>query len=301
MAHKQLNLIVAAVSLIALVLVLSACGLQDSRVERTTDSRTVLRVGAIPVESVAKTRDQFDNFMAYLEVKTGCKVELQVAQEYKDIIEEMAKGNLDIAWFGPFSYIQARDKAGARAFAVEDNIHTGSVYHSVIIVHPESSITSLEQLSGCRIAFTDKSSTSGYLIPRAVLKKHGIDIEKGMVEFAFVNSHDAAILAVKKRTVDAAAVSDAVLRSLREKGVIGEMDYRVIYTSASIPGSVWAYREGLNPALIKAVKESFFSIAQEDKAALGTYGRDLVKGFLPVEDSSYDIIREAARQLEFDK
>ncbi|SMC99533.1 phosphate/phosphite/phosphonate ABC transporter substrate-binding protein [Sporomusa malonica] len=297
MNYKHLTVFLV-ILLTAAIIILGAYGFHESSKANIADLRPVLRIGAVPVESVAKTRDQFDKLITYLEKKTNWKVELFVSHDYNGIINEMAKGNLDIAWFGPFSYVLAHDRAMARAFAVEDNIRTGTVYHSVIIVHPESPISSVEQLIGRRLAFTDRSSTSGHLIPKAILRQHGVDVEKDMSEVIFTNTHDSAILAVKKRTVDASAVSDAVLFSLREKGIIGEKDYRIIYTSANIPGSVWAYREGINPTLLEKIKHSFLNVAKEDKEALGIYGQDLVKGFVPADDRDYDIIRETAKQLE---
>ncbi|MDR3565661.1 MAG: phosphate/phosphite/phosphonate ABC transporter substrate-binding protein [Negativicutes bacterium] len=257
----------------------------------------ILRVGAVPSEKKAKTQDELAKFMDYLGRKTGRTVELYVADDYNGIIDKMAKNQLDIAWFGPFSYVIAAEAAGAKAFATDDNIRGGTVYHSVFIVHPDSEIDSLEKVKGHTFAFTDETSTSGYLIPKAILRKKGIDADKDFPEVLFEGSHDASVLAVKKRQVDVAAVSDTILHSLREKGIIGDRDIRLIYTSDDIPTSVWAYRQGIDAELLVRIQQAFFDVAQEDKAALGIYGKDLVKGFVPTDDAKYNIIRETAREL----
>ena len=278
-------------------LLLSGCGVSEVQSGKSEVKQPILRVGAVPAESKAKTTDQFAQFMDYLGRKTGCNVELYVADDYEGIIDKMKQGKLDIAWFGPFSYVLAAEKAGARAFATDDNIREGTTYHSVWIVHPASNIHSIEQLPGHTVAFVDKASTSGYLIPRSMLKKHGIHADQDLGRVEFSGSHDAAILAVKKQQIEAAAVSDAILVSLQQKGVIGEKDVRIIAQSPAIPTSAWAYREGVPSALLVKIKQAFFEVAKEDKSALGMYGNDLVKGFVPAEDQQYNIIRDIVHEL----
>lgn len=276
----------------------SGCGLSKSRSIEAEVALPVLRVGAVPAESKAKTIDQFAEFMDYLGRKTGYKIELYVADNYEGIINKMKQGDLDIAWFGPFSYITAAETAGARAFAIDDNIKEGTNYHSVFIVHPASNINSMAELNGQhKFAFVDKASTSGYLIPKSILKKQGINIDRYSVNIEFAGSHDAAILAVKKRQVDAAAISDAILTSLQQKGIVGDNDFKIIGRSEAIPTSAWAYRKGLPVDLLTKVRQAFFDVAKEDKKALGMYGNDLVKGFVPVDDKQYDIIRSIVKDL----
>ncbi len=276
---------------------LSGCGLRESKPVKTEVTLPVLRVGAVPAESKAKTIDQFAKFMDYLGRKTGCKIELYVADDYEGIINKMKQGDLDIAWFGPFSYVLAAESAGARVFASDDNIRGGTIYHSVIIVHPDSNINSITELKGHTVAFVDKASTSGYLIPKAILKRQGIDIDQDLAGVEFLGSHDAAILAVKKWQVAAAAVSDAILISLQQKGIVGEKDFKIIGYSEAIPTSAWAYRKGLPADLLFKIKQAFFSVDKEDKEALGMYGSDLVKGFVPANDKQYDVIRNTVKEL----
>ncbi len=274
----------------------SGCG---SSASKSVESKMmpVLRIGAIPAESKVKTIDQFAKFMDYLGYKTGCKVELYVADNYEGIINKMKQGDIDIAWFGPFSYIIAAETAGARAFAIDDNIKNGTNYHSVFIVHPASNINSIKDFKGHTLAFVDKASTSGYLIPQVILKRQGIDIDHDFVNIQFAGNHDVAILAVKKRQVDIAAVADNILFSLQEKGIVGYKDFKIIASSETIPSNVWAYREGLSPELLAKVRQAFFDVSQEDKEALGMYGKDLVTGFVPTTDKQYDIIRDTVKEL----
>lgn len=270
---------------------------QRSSVAVPPENRQVLHVGACPIENVEKTRDQLQPFIGYLEKKTGYKVELTVTSDYQSIINKMAQKQIDVAWFGPFSYVLAHKEAGAQAFAGTENSNSGKIYYSMLIVHPESGIENLNQLRGHSLAFTDPGSTSGYLIPKAMLIKINLNPDKDLKSIAFLGQHDAAVLAVKKRLVDAAAVSSIILHNMREKGLVGDKDYRIIQTSEAIPGSgaVWAYREGLSAEVYSKVKEAFFS-ANHEEGALGFYAQE-IGTFYPVEDRDYDIIRETSQAL----
>jgi len=300
-SSKWIRLLLACLCFLVLVI---AGGIfshhQLATTEPSVPSQT-LRIGAIPVESIEKTQDQLQPLIEYLEKKTGFKVELIVSTDYRSVIDKMRLKEIDIAMFGPFSYVLAHKQAGAQVFASTENSEAGKKYYSVFIAHPETGIENIHQLRERRLAFTDRDSTSGYLIPKAMLLKNGIDPDKDLQSVVFLEHHDASILAVKKRLVDAAAVSSTILQSMRVKGLIGDKDYRIIETSEAIPGSgtVWAYREGLSADFFAKVKDAFFS-ANHEEGALGAFATEVGTFFL-VDDREYDVIRDTSHMLEMDE
>lgn len=264
------------------------------------DNRPVLRIGACPFESVEKTQDQFQPFINYLERKTGYRVELIVAPDYRTIGEKMIQKQIDIARFGPFSYVVARKASGVTAFAGNTSSGKENRYYSLIITHPETGITKLDQLRGRHMTFIDPESTSGYLIPKAMLLQNGLNPDQDLGELSFAGHHDAAILAVKKRTVDAAAVSSVILQNMRNKGLVGDKDYRIIQTSDPIPssGAVWAYRDGLQEDFRQKVITAFFDSNQEE-GLWGVFSKDMTT-FSPINDHDFEIIRQTSKQLGMD-
>ena len=261
-----------------------------------TDPRPLLRIGAVPSESAEKIEDQYKAIIAYLERRLGYKVIFVVETDYQGIIKKMRNKELDIALYGPYSYIDAHATAGAQAFVTPENRRTGSTYQSLIITHVDSGIRSLAGLKGHSFAFVDNKSTSGYLLPQSALIKQGIDPKRDFSKVVFAGHHDTAALAVSKRTIDAAAVSTNVLKSLLEKGIIDEAEIRVIHASAPVPQSVWAYREGVSGDLVDRIKQAFLQ-AHLEPGALGLYEKDVVR-FVATDDSAYDIIRETAKLLK---
>lgn len=284
-------------SLLFTISLLSGCSTGTPNAAQPTGETRVLRVGAIPSEDAQKVRETYNPLVNYLEKKTGMKVELFVATDYSGVVEAMRSGKLDIAYFGPFSYILAADKAGAEAFAVENRKGSGTTYRSIIVVNPEAGINSLEDLKGHSIAFVDPASASGNLIPRSILMSKGINPEKDFKSIIYAGGHDADELAVKNRKVDAAADSDSNYNKMKEAGLISDRDVKIIYTSDPIPNSPWAWRKDLPADLKATIKTAFLNVAREDAAVVAA---QKLEGYEETNDANYDIIRSTAKILNLD-
>lgn len=289
----------AVTMVMAASLILSGCGGSQSAGKPAAPEMKVLRVGAIPAEDAQKTRENYKPLASYLEKKTGLPVEIFVATDYSGVIEAMRAGKLDIAMFGPFSYVLAADKANAEAFAVEIRKGTGTSYKSIVVTHPDSGINKLEDLKGRTYAFVDPASTSGNLIPRSFYKKANIEPDKDFRNVMYAGGHDAAALAVKNRKVDAASMDDITFNNMKEKAFISDKDIKVIFQSDPIPGSPWAWRKDLPAELKTKIKTAFMNMAKEDQAALSAYGGK-VEGYADTADANYNVIRETAKILNLD-
>lgn len=126
-----------------------------------------LVMGLIPAEDNQEVIRGFQPAADYLGEQLGTEVELYTATDYSGIIEAMRSGEVDLAWFGPLSYILAADVADAEAIVVQLNKDSGEpTYRSLIITQPGSGIGELGDLEGRTFSFVDPASTSGYSSPR---------------------------------------------------------------------------------------------------------------------------------------
>ncbi len=259
----------------------------------------ILRVGAIPSEDGLKTREMYKPLMSYLEKKTGMPIELFVATDYSGVIEAMRSGRLDIAYFGPFSYILAVDKSGAEAFVVENRKIGGISYRSLVVTNPNTGIEKLEDVKGHTYAFVDPASTSGNLIPRSFYRKFNIDPDKDFKSVVYAGGHDAAALAVINRKVDAASMDDITYNRMKEQGLITDQNFKIVFRSDPIPGSPWAWRKDLPDDLKAKIKAAFLNLDKEDPEGLKAYGGS-VASYKETDDSVYNVIRETAKILNLD-
>lgn len=76
-------------------------------------------MGLIPTEGGADIVDRFKPFTAHLEKELGVKVKAISASDYAGVITAMTNKHIDFAYFGPKSYVEAAEKAGAEALAME--------------------------------------------------------------------------------------------------------------------------------------------------------------------------------------
>jgi phosphonate transport system substrate-binding protein len=275
---------------------LSGCGTKEPA---TKDEIKVLRVGAVPGEEVQKRKDQYQPFMDYLSKKLDMEVELFVANDYAGTIEAMRAGKLELAGYGPLSYVLAADIANAEAFAAGYTEEQGIYYKSFIIVHKDSDIHSISDLKGKTFAFVDPASTGGHLIPRMAMLKNGIDPEVDLASVVYVGGHDACAAAVQNKNVDAAAIVKHMYERAIAQGILVEEDVRIIDVSDPFPGGPWAWHKDLPQDLKDKIKDAITNIPEEEYENLKDFlGK--TTHYEPVQDSDWDSIREAAELINLD-
>jgi phosphonate transport system substrate-binding protein len=248
-----------------------------------------LTFGIIPTEGSAATLARWQPFFDYLGKTLGLEVKPQVGADYTAVIIAMQNKQLDVAYFGPKSYVTAVEQAGAEAMVKDNTVKGGLGYHSIIISKATSPIKTLEQAKGKNFAFVDPQSTSGYLVPLThfvYTLKTKPDAYFSKVIFA--GSHENAILAVLNGTVDVAATNDADLANAIDKGAVKASDFNVLYTSATIPNGPTAVRGDLPASLKTAIKTAMLNF--KDPKGLDALN---LKGWVSASDKDYDPIRQA--------
>jgi phosphonate transport system substrate-binding protein len=255
-----------------------------------------LTIGLIPSEDSQAMIESSKQVLDDLQAKIGMPVVPFVATDYNGIIEALRSGKLDVAYLGPFSYVLATSVADVEAFSVAVTKKTGqSAYKSVILARKDSGIHSLADLKGHTFAFVDPSSASGHLFPKAGLEQAGFAPDSLFKRVIFSGSHDASILAVENRKVDAAAVADRIFASAVAKGVVKQDDFEIVWSSKPIPESPMVWRKALDPELKKKVADALASIKD---VPWGDQG--VLNGFQPTTDASYDVVRDTAKVLDLD-
>src|SRR5215470_13593484 len=70
-----------------------------------------LNVAVLPDESASALIKKNEGLKNYLETRLGKKIELVVTTDYSSMIEAMRHGRLDLAYFGPLSYVLCKEKS----------------------------------------------------------------------------------------------------------------------------------------------------------------------------------------------
>ena len=249
-----------------------------------------LRVALLPDESPSVVIKNNENLKKYLQEKLGRKVELVVTTDYSSMIEAMRHGRLDLAYFGPLSYVMAKSKCDIEPFAAMQK-KGKATYRSVVIAHTGSGIEKITDIKGHDMAFGDIASTSSHLIPKSLLLNSGLSAGKDYKEH-FVGSHDAVAMNVQNGNAQAGGMSEPIFHTMMEKGLLKADKVKIIATSKDFPEYPWTMRAGLSPELKNAVRQAFLDM--KDPAVLKPFKAD---GFVAIDDKAYDSVRELAKIL----
>ncbi|MDN4016494.1 phosphate/phosphite/phosphonate ABC transporter substrate-binding protein [Zwartia panacis] len=256
---------------------------------------STLRVALLPDENAATLIQNAQPLKAYLERTLNKKIEIIVTTDYSSMIEAMRFGRIEVAYFGPFSYVLAKSRAPAiEPFAV--GVERGApTYNSVLIANAAGDVKALADIKGKPFAFGDQASTSSHLAPRAyLLKTAQLDGEKDYKP-VFLGTHDAVARAVQAGQVPAGALSKPILDSLIEKKIIDPSKIVQIGLSDPIPNYPIVMQGNLTPALKESVRGAFLDM--KDKEVLKSFR---VEGFVATDDKSYDVLRDTATVLKLD-
>lgn len=253
-----------------------------------------LHFGLIPTESATGITDRYEGLAKHIEKQLGIPVKMQVATDYAGVITAMQFKHVDLAYFGPKSYVEAAARANAEATVMEV-LEDGTLgYYGLIITKKGSGINSLKDAKGKIWAFTDPNSTSGTLVPTVYfVKTLKIEPEKYFSKVIYSGSHESSILAIKSGKVDIASTNDLDLARGDGKQWNSAKDFQILWTSDLIPGSPMAYRKDLPESLKNAITKAFLSY--DDKDGLKKLK---LKGFAATNDKAYDPIRD---QMEVKK
>ncbi len=254
-----------------------------------------LRVALLPDENASSLIQNAQPLKVYLEQTLKKDIELVVTTDYSSMIEAMRFGRIEVAYFGPFSYVLAKSKAPAiEPFAV--GVERGSpTYQSVLIATAGGPVKSLDDIRGKAFGFGDQASTSSHLAPRAhLLKKAKLDGERDY-RVVHLGTHDAVARAVQAGQVPAGALSKPILDNLAKRGTIDASRIVELDLSAPIPNYPIVMQGNLAPALKQSIRDAFLTM--KDKEVLKAFR---VEAFAPTTDEAYDVLRDTASVLKLD-
>ena len=253
----------------------------------STEQRKPLNMGFIPQGNAFLMVKRWQPLADYLSIELNQPVDIILRSSYREIIDALAKGELDICLTGAFVYVLTKKEADITPVARRKKFGT-PYYHSLIVVRKDRNIHSLQDLKGKTFAFIDKNSTSGYLLPTMMMRKVGIsDPNHFFSEVIFTQNHDSGVLAVQKKQIDGAAISST--RWLPNDSLV--KDLKIIWKSKPILLGPFSVRSHLDEALIKKITGAFLKIGSSPETQHLAQLIN-VKAFERAFDKDYDYIRE---------
>ncbi len=230
---------------------------------------------------------KFTPLTKYLSEKYGQTIIVKVSESYKAHIERVGEERMDLAYLGPASFVKIIDTYGEKTLLARLEVNESPFFHGMIITRQDSSIKTLDDLTGKTFAFGDPNSTMSHLVPLYMLLEADITVDK-LEKTAFLGSHNNVALGVLGGYYDAGGIKEGVYYKYRQRGL------KLLATSPPISEHLFVARKDLNQSTIDILRQSMFQLK---KKSILTSIKNSVTGLVPVTTSDYDYLFSVIRQL----
>jgi phosphonate transport system substrate-binding protein len=198
----------------------------------------------------------------YLTRVLGGPVTVKVFDEPDALATALARRQVDLAWIPPLAFVHASQQ-DPEVLALNKAMRSGSlVYRAVLFVKQDSPVKKVSELKGAKVAYVTRSSTSGYLYARELVRRAtGQPAERFFSAESFEGDHPAVCAAVKR----GAAQVGATYAAEPAEGLEVQADgcspdaaaFRVLASSGNVPNEVIAARSDFPPMRVNEVLAAF--------------------------------------------
>ena len=229
---------------------LAALGLGVALAAPAAAQTKELNFGLISTESSANLKSAWQPVFDDMSKATGIKVTAFFAPDYAGVIEAMRFNKVQVAWMGNKSAMEAVDRASAEVFAKIVGKDGTEGYYSLLVVHKDSPLKSLEDVLKQRkeltLGFGDPNSTSGTAVPGLfAFANNQVDPVKDFKRTVRAN-HETNLLAVVNKQVDVATNNTEAVDRLTKTNPDQAKLVREIWRSPQIPSDPIVWRKDLD-------------------------------------------------------
>lgn len=258
-----------------------------------SSAQQIFKITAIPDESPTELARKAAPLVKYLEQKLGMKVEFTPVSDYAAAVETLVNKQVDMAWFGGFTFVQANVRSGGKAVPLvqrEEDTRFKSVF-----ITSQADIHTLADLKGKTLSFGSASSTSGHLMPRSLLLEAKINPDADIKRVAFSGAHDATIAAVAAGKVDAGALNISVWEKFVADKKVDTSKVRVFYTTPAYFDYNWTVHADMPQALQDKLTRAFLDLNNNSPEGKAVLELQRATRFVPTQAANYKGIEAAAR------
>jgi phosphate/phosphite/phosphonate ABC transporter binding protein len=305
--HKQRRLITRRRLIAAAVAaaLLAGAGTVGWRLHRSgapaASTRDEIRFGLAQYLPPDQLRESYTPLADYLSQRIGRPVRLIIQEDYVDLSQKLAQGELDLVALSPYSYVRARRKMPALQVFATPVTSGGASYEGVILTRGDSGIATLADLRGKVFCYTNPNSASGYLYPRALFKRAGIDPDRAFKATRFTSDHLSALRALVSGACDGAAVYAAILFESKAHGIAPDA-FRILASTERIPYDAYVLHPKAPPELRRSIEDALLALTPGSQQALSIFARQgAIIGFQSGHDADYDGVRQIENYLDAPK
>jgi phosphate/phosphite/phosphonate ABC transporter binding protein len=166
-------------------------------------SRASYAFGIVRSLESSSTRAKLGEVCDHLSRALGVVVFPHVSVAYRELADLLDRGQLGFAWIPPLLALELEDRKHVIPVALP--VRRGTTHYHAAIITRRGALKTLDDLHGARVAWVDRSSAAGYVVPRMHLVGAGFDVQTLFSSELFLHTHDAVVDAVLSGRADAGA------------------------------------------------------------------------------------------------
>lgn len=259
-----------------------------------SQAQQVLRVTTIPEEAATEQMRKFGPLTKYLERTVGMKVSFVPVNDYPAAVEALVNKQVDLVWFGGFTYVQAQIRSGGKIVPIAQR-EEDTKFRSVFITQKNSGITKLADLKGKQVSFGSASSTSGHLMPRSFLLEAGINPDRDFKRVAYSGAHDATIASVVSGRVDAAALDITVWNKFVNEKKVDTSKVDVFYTTPPYFNYNWSVNTDMPVALREKITKALLALDMNTPEGKEILTLNRASKYIPTTPDNYKGLEAAGK------
>ncbi|MBA0124877.1 putative selenate ABC transporter substrate-binding protein [Haloechinothrix sp. YIM 98757] len=268
-------------------------------------SGDTLSIGAIPDQDPEQLQRTYGTLADYLSEELDVEVEYVPVTDYTAAVTAFQRGDLQLAFFGGVTGVQARDQVeGAEPIAqrtIDAEFESVFVANTDTGLEPFDDPAGLAELAGHSFTFGSESSTSGRVMPQHFLSEAGVSVDEFAGEVGFSGSHDTTAKLVEEGTYEVGALNAALWDDRVEEGAVDTDRVREVYRTPTYHDYHWLARPELDgtfgAGFTDNLTEALLDLDGSDEREREILQLFQAEGFIATEAENYEQIEKVARDV----
>jgi len=262
-------------------------------------------ISAIPDQDPEKLNRLYGKLSDYLKTELGVEVVYKPVTDYAAVVNAFKTGDVDMAWFGGLTGVQARLQVeGAQAILqrdIDEKFRSVFIANAAAGIQPFEDVSGLAMLKGRTFTFGSESSTSGRLMPQFFMRQAGLALSDLKGEPGFSGSHDKTIKLVEAGSYEAGALNEQIWEARVKSGDVDTSKVIVIWRTPPYYDYHWIVRpdveQNFGAGFVERVKRTFLALDAANpthKEILDLFGG---QKFIETKNENYADIEAVGREI----
>ncbi|MBN1251530.1 MAG: phosphate/phosphite/phosphonate ABC transporter substrate-binding protein [Bacteroidales bacterium] len=245
-----------------------------------------------PYLPYSELQKRFQPLADYLSKQINKKVVVRVGKTYEEHSEIIGKDEVDFAYVGSAEYVRLVEKYGSKPLlAIIENNNKTTFTGKFIARIDNHKINKIQDIDVGKMAFVQKKSTMGYILPVYMFLKN--NMLKENFKPAFLRNHNNVALGVLTGDFETGVVKEEIFYEYEKKGL------KIIAKTPEIPEHIFIASSKMQTKTVKEIKYALLNLNNtvEGKKILRKI-KISITGLRIVEDSYYNNLRLIIKELE---